>query len=184
MMSPRSLLFPALLAVLLVFAPARARAEEGDVVHIGHSIHVPADASVEDAVCIFCSVHVEGKVTGDVVAIFGDVDLRGDAQHDVVNIFGSFRAAKGASVEDDVVSIFGVIRLGDGVAIGHDLVALFGSLAMANSATVGGDRVIRSIWIVLAPLLLAALVIFLLVREYQNQKRMRMLRGYPPPRMR
>jgi hypothetical protein len=178
----RSFLLPALLAAFLAVASPWARAADGDVVHIGHSIQVPSDGSVQDAVCIFCSVHVNGKVTGDVVAIFGNVNLHGDAQHDVVSIFGSIRAARGSSVEDDVVSIFGSVHLGDGVQVGHDLVALFGALQIAPTASIGGDRVVWSVWIVLLPLLIVLLIVFVVVREYRTQKRRWTARGFPPIR--
>jgi len=179
----RKRLFPALLAAALAWTAAPAFADNGDQVHIGSDIHVATDTAIGDAVCIFCSVRVDGKVTGDVVAIFGNVHLRGDAQHDVVSIFGSLRAEKGSSIENDVVSIFGGVHLGDGVAVGQDLVALFGDLEMADTATVGGDRVVQPAWIALAPLLFFALLVWIVVRELRANRRRQAARRFPPVQM-
>ncbi len=177
----RKRLFPALLAAALAWSAAPAHAD--DTVHIGSNIHVATDATIDNAVCIFCSVRVDGKVTGDVVAIFGNVRLRGGAQHDVVSIFGSLRAEKGSSIEDNVVSVFGGVHLGDGVAVGQDLVALFGNLEMADTATVGGDRVVQPAWIALVPLLFFALLVSIVVREVRANRRRKAARRFPPVQM-
>lgn len=157
-----------LAALSLVVQPAHA--ESGDQIHIGQTVHVAAGESVQDAVCFFCNVLVDGKVTGDVVAIFGNVHLSGDAQHDVVNIFGSLRADRGASIEGDVVSVFGSVRLGDAVAVGGDLISLFGALRLADSASVAGETVVRSVWLVLLPLALLALALWGVLRGFRKAR--------------
>lgn len=152
-----------------------------DAVQFGANISVGPDAEVHDAVCFFCSVNVQGKVTGDIVVFFGNVHLAGDAQHDVVNFFGKVTAEDGASVDNDLVSIFGAIRLGENVAIGKDMVAMFGSVRAPQSVTVGNDRVVQPGWILWIPLLLFGLVITLIVHEYRAYRRRLVLRGYPFP---
>jgi hypothetical protein len=158
--------------------PARA---DGDTIRIGSNINVPQDAEVSDAVCIFCSVHVEGKVTGDVVVIFGNIRLAGDAQHDVVAIFGGITAENNASIEQDVVSVFGSVRLGENVTVGQDLVALFGTLQQAPTATVGNDTIVKPGWIVWGPLLVLILVVIVIVSQYRDYRRRLVLRGYQFP---
>jgi len=176
----RAILFPALLAAALLWLAPLAQAEDRDTVHIGHSIRVPSGSSVQDAVCIFCSVHVDGKVMGDVVTVFGSVHLNGDAQHDVVTIVGSIHAAPGSSIDDDAVSLFGVVHLGQDVHVGHDLVVLFGRLDRADTASIGGESIVYSALIVILPLAFIALLIALAARSIHYHRRRLALRNYPP----
>lgn len=181
-MKLRRLLLPCLLATAFALATAPAHADDGDTVHFASSIHITTDDSINNAVCIFCSVYVDGKVTGDIVVLFGNVHLNGDAQHDVVNIFGDVTAEKGATIEDDLVSVFGNVRLADGVLVNHDLVSVFGYTSIPDSVIVGGDRVQRSGWIVGLPLLILLIIVFVVVREYRNYQRRLAARPFPPVR--
>ena len=156
---------------------------EGDAVQFGSNINVARDATMQDAVCFFCSVNVEGKVTGDIVVFFGNVHIAGDAQHDVVNIFGRVTAENGTAIGEDLVSVMGAIRLGENVSVGKDLVAVFGWLHAPASVSVGGDRVVQPPWLFWGPLLLIGLIIFVVVREYRTYRRRLAQDGYPfPPR--
>jgi hypothetical protein len=179
-MKLRRLLLPCLLATAFALAAAPARADDGDTVHFASAIHVTADAPTHDAVCIFCSVYVDGKVTGDIVVIFGNVHLNGDAQHDVVNIFGNVTAEKGSTVENDLVSVFGNVRLADNVLVSHDLVSVFGDASIPDSVIVGGDRVERSGWIIGIPLLILLAIVFIVVREYRTFRHRLAARTFPP----
>lgn len=169
-----------LLAAAFAVAATPAHAAR-DAVQFGTNINVGPDAEVHDAVCFFCSVNVQGKVTGDIVVFFGNIHLAGDAQHDVVNFFGKVTAEDDASIEDDLVSFFGAIRLGENVAIGKDMVAMFGSVRAPQSVTVGNDRVVQPGWVLWAPLLFFGLVIFLIVREFRAYRRRLVLRSYQFP---
>jgi hypothetical protein len=167
-----------LLGAAFAFAAAPARASN-DAVQFGSNIHVTPDSTVHDAVCFFCSVNVEGKVTGNVVVFFGNVRIAGDAQHDVVDFFGEVRAEDDASIDNNLVSIFGSVRLGENVSVGKDLVAIFGSLRAPGSVTIGGNRVVEPGWVFFGPLIMVALVVILIVREYRSYRRRLLLRGYP-----
>jgi hypothetical protein len=150
-------MIPRMIAVGLlgaVFAVASAPARvDGDLIRFGSNIHVAPDAEVEDAVCFFCNVLVEGKVTGDVVVLFGNIRIAGDVQHDAVDIFGSINAENNSSIEQDVISVVGAVRLGE-------------------------DRIVNAGWIVWGPLLFVALVALLVMRSYRAYRRRLVLRGY------
>jgi predicted acyltransferase (DUF342 family) len=168
-----------LVAAFAMFAsPAFASRDE---VQFGSTIHVARDTSIHDAVCFFCNVDADGTVEGDIVVFFGDVHIAGNANHDVVNFFGNVTADNNASIGQDMVSMFGSIRLGENVSIGKDLVAMFGSLRAGDSVTVGGDRVVQPGWVFWGPLLVIALVVIVVVREFRNQRRRAYLRNYPFP---
>jgi len=168
------LLVAALGAVAL---PAHASKDE---VQFGSTIHVPRDASIHDAVCFFCDVDADGTVEGDIVVFFGDVHVGSNANHDVVNFFGSIKADDSAHIGRDMVSMFGSVRLGEDVSVGKDLVAMFGGVRTADSVTVGGDRVVEPAWLFWGPVLIIALVVFLVVREIRNHRR-RVFMRYPIP---
>ena len=167
-------------AIALAAVPAHA---QQDKVQFLNDIHVSADAPVHDAVCFFCSVRVEDKVTGDIVGFFGSIHLTGDAQHDVVNIFGDIRADDNSSIEDDVVGVFSNVRLGENVTVGRDLVSVFGVLSTPGSVSVIGDRVTLPAWVFFGPFLLILLIVFAIVHEYRSYHRRLVARGYKfPPR--
>lgn len=173
-----------ILAVALLsaaFASPHARAER-DAVQFFSNIHVAPGSQVHDAVCFFCSVDAEGKVTGDIVVFFGNVHVASEAQHDVVNFFGRVTADDNATIGHDLVSIFGSIRLGDNVHVGEDLVAIFGSLHAGQGVTVERDRVVQPAILFYGPLLFLVVVLVLVVREFRAWRRRQFLRsyGYPP----
>jgi hypothetical protein len=172
------LLILCLLAASFAAQPARA---DRDAVQFGSNIDVARESTVEDAICFFCSVNVEGKVTGDVVVFFGNVHIAGDTQHDVVNFFGRVSAENNTQIGDDLVSIFGLVRLGENVTVNKDLVSLFGGVRAASTATVSGSRVIYPAWLFWLPLLFIALVVFVLVREYRTYRHRLLVDGYPFP---
>ena len=152
-----------------------------DAVQFGSNIYIARDATVHDAVCFFCSVDVEGQVTGDVVVFFGNIHIAGIATNDVVNFFGKVTVDDNMSVGKDLVSFFGVIRLGENVSVGKDMVAMFGSVRAPESLLIGNDRVVQPGWILFGPLIVIGLIVILIVREYRAYRRRLLLRGYPPP---
>ncbi len=176
-------LFAWLLAAGLALAAAPARADN-DAVHFGSDINVPADMTVHDAVCFFCSVNVQGKVNGDVVSFFGHVHIAGAANHDVVNFFGGVSAEDGATIGQDLVSLFGSVRLGENASVGHDMVVLVGGAQIANSAFVGHDRVVQPGWILDFPLILLIVLFIVAIYELRAYRRRQFLRQFPfpPPR--
>ena len=176
----RSMFAVCLLAAGMAVAAIPAHADQ-DAVQFGKDIHVTADSTVHDAVCFFCSVRVEGKVTGDIVVFFGNVHLAGDAQHDVVDFFGSVAAEDNSSIDDDLVSFFGAVRLGENVNVGKDLVSVLGSLHTADSVSVGQDRTVVPGWVFWGPLFILVLIIVLIVREVRAYHRRLILRGYQFP---
>jgi hypothetical protein len=170
-----------LLAAAFALAAVPAQADR-DAVQFADNIDVTAGSPVHDAVCFFCSVRVDGKVSGDIVVFFGNIHLAGDAHHDVVSFFGNITAADNSSIGGDMVSFFGSVRLGEGVSVEKDLVAMFGTLHAPASVSVGHDRVVTPGIVLSLPLLVLLLVVFLIVHECRASRRRR-LYGYPyPPR--
>ena len=164
----RSIAFASLLSLTALLShPVQA---QSDAVEFGSTIHIAANESLHNAVCIFCSVEDEGVVTGDIVAIFGSVHITGEARHDVVSLFGGLHLDDDASIEHDVVSIFGGTWIGRHSKVGHDLVNVFGPFQMDPSATAYGDRVSEPFYFFWPPLLILAAIIFGLVQVSRSRR--------------
>ncbi|MBI1356419.1 MAG: hypothetical protein GC160_18920 [Acidobacteria bacterium] len=105
-------------------------------VMVGEDIYVAAGEELDDAVCIGCSIRIDGKVR-DAVAIGGSIDVNGEVSGDAVSIFGSMRLD--GDVRGDAVVI------GDGMTIsskvGGDAVAVLGAIELNSGAEVDGDTV-------------------------------------------
>jgi hypothetical protein len=179
----RSILGGFLVAATMVAVAPLAHANQ-DEVQLFRTIEVTPETPVHDAVCFFCSVHVDGEVMGDIVVFFGDVRIDGEAHHDVVNFFGDITASDNSSIGHDMVSFFGGVRLGQNVHVGRDMVSMFGSVHAPESATVGGDRVGIPGLILYLPAIVIFLIVWVIVREVRAQRLRRyMAYGYPfPPR--
>lgn len=63
------------LAVLL--SAAGAQAQGGSRVYFNQDIFIAQGQQVRNAVCFFCSVQVEGEVTGEAVVLFGNLNATG-----------------------------------------------------------------------------------------------------------
>lgn len=173
-------LFLSLLLTAFALAPAVARAEN-DAVQFGSDINVSSSHPIHDAVCFFCSVHVQGEVTGDIVVFFGGVQIDGKANHDVVNFFGRTRLADDSIVGRDLVNFFGSVRAGENVQIGGSLVVVLGSLRAPESLSVGKDRVVQPAWLLWIPLTILALIIIAIVQLIRTWQRRRMYANFQIP---
>ncbi len=163
-----------LASIAAVAAPARAAQ---DVVHFANSIDVGKGSAVKDAVCFFCSVHVQGAVNGDVVVFFGSAHIDGQAKQDVVVFFGGARVGDDASVGKNLVNFFGGTRLDKNASIGQDVVVMFGRLRAAGSATFGGERVVFPGVIFFGPFLILFLIVGFIRHEARMARRRRFLMG-------
>ena len=178
-MNLRALFLPLLLAAFAL-APAGARADN-DAVQFGSDINISSTHPIHDAVCFFCSVHVQGEVTGDIVVFFGGVQIDGKANRDVVNFFGRTRLADDSIVGRDLVNFFGSVRAGENVQIGRSLVVLLGDLRAPQSLSVGKDRVVQPAWLLWIPLIIFALIVIAIVSLIRNWQRRRMYAYYQAP---
>jgi len=104
--------------------PPRHRGHSADDrVSFGQSIHVAADESARDVVCIGCSIELEGHATGDTVAVGGSV-----------------RIAPGATVEGNAVAVGGKVTVAAGATVEGDAVTVGGTVRVEQGGTVEGQR--------------------------------------------
>ncbi len=140
-----------LAAALLVAVAVSASAK--DRVMVGDNIYVGPDEELDGAICILCSirvdgrvreavailgsVHIEGEVEGDVVAILGGAKVNGTVGGDLVAVLGG--ADVSGSVAGDAVAVLGGLKLRSGASIGGDTVAVLGGIKRADDVEIAGD---------------------------------------------
>lgn len=169
-----------LLAGLLLAVSPSARADN-DNVHFFNDIHVPAGATVQDAVCFFCSLDADGEVNGSAVVFFGSVRLGSDVHSDVVNFFGSTTARDNVTIDGDLVNFFGSVRLGENARVGGDMVSMFGGTHLASTATVRGDKVQFPFVVFGVPAVVLGLLIYAIVAAVRERRYRAYAAQYPSP---
>ncbi len=114
-----------LLLFLLSLSPQNAPIEEppqaqAELLQFLSSIHIAQGVVAREAVCILCSIHVDGELTDEAVAVWGSVTVSG-------------------TVEREIVAVGGYVRLLPGSRVGEDVVAVGGRVYQDTAATVGGS---------------------------------------------
>ena len=140
---------------LLLIAPLTLSAREHD--HSG-----------QDRASIFSTINIsEDDPAGDVACMFCTVNLNGDIHGDLAVMFGTVNSSSGRTISGDVAVLFSTLRLGDNSRIHGDLATALSHVDFAPSVIVDGDRSVvssgLSVGIIVAPLLLIAGLIWLLV---------------------
>jgi predicted acyltransferase (DUF342 family) len=154
-----------LLASLVLLWVPTAHAEK-DVAKVGQDIVVPEGETARDIACAFCDVHVHGDVKGDIAVAFGNVDVD-----------------SGREISGDVAVLAGHVGLGDGSHVNGD-VAVVGRLQEGEGVNVRGSRAVLPEALLLAPFLLLAGIIWLVVYLVRrNRYRPAYPPGYPGRRM-
>jgi hypothetical protein len=105
----------ALLLGLLLAGVVQARDDDRE--SYLRDIVIGPGESVDDAVCVFCSVVVRGTVRSDVVVIGGGVEVEGVIEDDVVILGGGLRLAPGARIGENVIAYGGPVERGEGSRI-------------------------------------------------------------------
>ncbi len=103
------------LLALPVSAPVR---DLGEVTNYFLNVEVGPEDTAQNIVCIYCSIHASGAVSGDLVAIGGDIEILGKVEGDVVAVGGGVKLGPGAQVSGDAVSLGGTLGLGAQAKVG------------------------------------------------------------------
>ena len=103
-------MFRSALAVwaLFLLASLSAPAAVRDQVHLGQDIRVPEDQSIRNAVCILCSIHLDGRAEKNLVVFAGNVSLNGTIHGNVIDL-GGHVTLSGSSRIDGSLVIFGCL---------------------------------------------------------------------------
>jgi hypothetical protein len=79
----------------------------GNRTYFGEDIFVASGQQVHNATCIFCSVQVEGDVSGRVVVLFGSVNVSGQVRRSATVIWGNAVIDSQARIGGDTVVLGG-----------------------------------------------------------------------------
>jgi hypothetical protein len=144
-------------ALFAAIVPPAFASSDQDRVGVGNTITVAEDETANDIACVFCTVHVQGKVRGDVAVLFGQI---------VVD--------EGQSIAGDVAGLGADLRLEEGATVGGDVAILAGDARVAPGATIHGDRMVMPgrFWLLLplAPLLILIGIIWLIVHIVRRNR--------------
>lgn len=79
----------------------------GNRTYLGQDIFVAAGQQVHNATCIFCSVQVEGDLTGHVLVLFGNLNVSGQVRKSATVIWGNEVVDSQARIGGDTVVLGG-----------------------------------------------------------------------------
>ncbi|MGD0442682.1 MAG: hypothetical protein ABSA39_01985 [Edaphobacter sp.] len=79
----------------------------GNRTYFGQDIFVASGQQVHNATCLFCSVQVEGDVSGRVVVLFGSLNVSGQVRRSATVIWGNAVVDSQARIGGDTVILGG-----------------------------------------------------------------------------
>jgi hypothetical protein len=79
----------------------------GNRTYVGQDIFVAAGQQVHNATCLFCSVQVEGDLTGRVFVLFGSLNVSGQVRKSATVIWGNAVVDSQARIGGDTVVLGG-----------------------------------------------------------------------------
>ncbi len=69
--------------------PPRTAQAQGNRVYFGQDIFVASGQQIHNAICVFCSVQVEGDLTGRVLVLFGSLNVTGRVERGATVVWGN-----------------------------------------------------------------------------------------------
>jgi len=91
----------------LLLAAGALGQSPGNRTYVGQDIFVAAGQQVHNATCLFCSVQVEGDLTGHVFVLFGSLNVSGQVRRNATVIWGNAVVDSQARIGGDTVVLGG-----------------------------------------------------------------------------
>jgi len=117
-------ILPLVLALVLAAAAVPRAFGDDNRVSILHSISVEKGEDVQNAVCILCSIRINGSVQENAVAILGSIHSNGPIGQNAVSILGSISLGRDAHVGQNCVAVLGSVRRFASGQIGQNVVEI------------------------------------------------------------
>jgi hypothetical protein len=112
----------------------------GNRSYVGEDIFVAAGQQVHNATCLFCSVQVEGDVTGHVFVLFGSVNVSGQVQKSTTVIWGNAVVDAQARIGGDTTVLGGNAVYEADESLSGSAYVLGGHLSHVSKGMVDGRR--------------------------------------------
>jgi hypothetical protein len=77
------------LGLLFLLVPATITQAQGNRVYFGQDVFVASGQQIHNAVCVFCSVQVEGDLTGRALVLFGNLNVLGRVERGATVVWGN-----------------------------------------------------------------------------------------------
>ena len=154
-------MFRSFVLTLLLTVGALGQAP-GNRTYMGEDIFVASGQQVHNATCLFCSVQVEGDLTGHVFVLFGSLNVSGQVRRSATVIWGNAVVDSQARIGGDTVVLGGNAVYETDESLSGSAYVIGGHLSHVSRAAGMGDRRSR---VSVGPVffcLLAVLVLLLL----------------------
>lgn len=137
---------------------AQAAAAGPNRTYLGQDIYVAENQRIHNAICLFCSVQIEGDLTGRALVLFGNITVSGRVERGVVVVGGN-------AVVDAKARILGSTSVVAGNAVYEADESLSGDALVLGGhvSSFSGPRARRSRRLALSPLAASALALLGLV---------------------
>jgi hypothetical protein len=96
-----------IVGLTLMMVPAALGQAPGNRSYVGQDIFVAAGQEVHNAVCVFCSVQVEGELTGHAIVLFGNLNVSGRMRRGALVVAGNTVVDSQARIGGDAVVLGG-----------------------------------------------------------------------------
>jgi hypothetical protein len=143
----------------LLLAAGALGQSPGSRTYLGQDIFVAAGQQIHNATCLFCSVQVEGDLTGHVFVLFGSLNVSGQVRRNATVIVGNAVVDSQARIGGNTVVLGGNAVYETDESLGGSAYVLGGHLS--HVATAGGER--RGHRVTVSPLFFGLLAVVALL---------------------
>jgi hypothetical protein len=143
----------------LLLAAGAFGQSSGNRTYVGQDIFVASGQQVHNATCLFCSVQVEGDLTGRVFVLFGSLNVSGQVRRNATVIVGNAVVDSQARIGGDTVILGGNAVYEADESLGGNAYVLGGHLSHVSKAS--GER--RGHRVTVSPLFFGLLAVVALL---------------------
>jgi hypothetical protein len=110
----------------------------GNRTYLGQDIFVASGQQVHNATCLFCSVQVEGDLTGHVFVLFGSLNVSGQVRRSATVVWGNAVVDSQARIGGDTVVLGGNAVYETDESLSGSAYVVGGHLSRVSDAARGG----------------------------------------------
>jgi hypothetical protein len=144
----------------LLFTVGALGQAPGNRTYLGQDIFVAAGQQVHNATCLFCSVQVEGDLTGHVFVLFGSLNVSGQVRRSATVIWGNAVVDSQARIGGDTLVLGGNAVYETDESLSGSVYVLGGHLSHVSRASGQGQASHR---VSVGPLFFCLLAVLVLV---------------------